>query len=89
MVIKHPAKFGGRGHCGSGDVAHLICHVTLQDHLIKELQLYEKKLLIVCNHSIRFGCHRHCGSGDIFIYHVTSCNNVFKGFCNFMVGSLS
>ena len=43
MVIKHPAKFGGRGHCGSGDTAHLICHVTLQDHPIKESCNFMKK----------------------------------------------
>ena len=43
MVIKHPAKFGGRGDCGSGDIAHLICYVTLQDHLIKESCNFMKK----------------------------------------------
>ena len=32
----HPAKFGVHRHCGSGDITILVCHVILQDHMIKE-----------------------------------------------------
>ena len=30
-----PAKFGGHRHSGSGDIMAFVCHVTLQDHMIK------------------------------------------------------
>ena len=35
-VGHHPAKFIGHGHCGKGDIVILVCHVILQDYLIKE-----------------------------------------------------
>ena len=31
----HPAKFGGHGHCGSGDIMLLVCQGILQDHIVK------------------------------------------------------
>ena len=52
--------------------------------------LYRRKLLIACNQPDRFGGHMHCGSEDIFlIYHVTSRDHVFNGFCDFMCESFS
>ena len=36
MVSRHPAKFGGHWNCDSRDIMLLICHVILQDHLMKE-----------------------------------------------------
>ena len=33
----HPAKFGGQRHCGSRYKMVLVCHVILQDHVIKGL----------------------------------------------------
>ena len=35
MVSHHPVKFSGHRHCGSGDIRIFVCHVTLQDHVIK------------------------------------------------------
>ena len=35
MVSQHPARLGGHRHCGSGDIMVSVCHVILQDHLIK------------------------------------------------------
>ena len=35
MVSHKPAKFGGYMHCGSEDIVILVCHVMLQDHVIK------------------------------------------------------
>ena len=44
-VFNYPAKFGG--HCGSVDMKYLICHVTLQFHVIKEsCNLLERKCLL-------------------------------------------
>ena len=34
-----------------------VCHVTLQDHVIKALYVYHRRS--------KCGDHRHCGSGDI------------------------
>ena len=31
----HPAKFGGHSHFGSEGIMNLVCHVILQDHVIK------------------------------------------------------
>ena len=33
----HPGKFGGQKHCGNRVIMVLICHVILQDHVIKDL----------------------------------------------------
>ena len=35
ILCNHHAKFHGRSYCGSRDVMYLICHVALQDHVIK------------------------------------------------------
>ena len=35
IVCKHPAKFGCHNLCGSWDITYLICHVTLQQLVIK------------------------------------------------------
>ena len=34
MESYHPAKFGGHGHCNSGDMS-LVCHMISQDQVIK------------------------------------------------------
>ena len=35
-VSRHPAKFSGHMHSGSGNLV-LVCHKVSQDHVIKEL----------------------------------------------------
>ena len=35
----HPTKFCGFRHCGSGNIMVLVCHVILENHLIKALKL--------------------------------------------------
>ena len=35
-MTKHElARFGGHRHCDSGDIMILVCHVILQDNVIK------------------------------------------------------
>ena len=34
-VSHHPAKFGGRRHCGKEDIMVLVYHITLQDHVME------------------------------------------------------
>ena len=38
MLSHHPVKFTGYRHCGSRDLIVLVCHVILQDHVIKGLR---------------------------------------------------
>ena len=33
MISYHPAKYDGHEYCGSGDI--IVCHVILQDLMIK------------------------------------------------------
>ena len=35
MINHHATKIGGHRHCGSGDIMILVCHMILQDHVIK------------------------------------------------------
>ena len=35
MGSYHPAKFGGHRHRGSEDINILVCHLSLQDHVIE------------------------------------------------------
>ena len=35
MATHHLAKFNGDSPCGCRDIANLICHVTLQEHVIR------------------------------------------------------
>ena len=34
---EHPAKLSSHGLCGSGDILVLVCHMIVQDYLIKKL----------------------------------------------------
>ena len=34
-MSNHYLKFGGHRHCSSEDIMVLICHVILQEHVIK------------------------------------------------------
>ena len=43
MVSHHPTKFNGQRHCSSGDKMVFVCHVTLQDHVIKALSNFMVK----------------------------------------------
>ena len=56
-VSHHPAKFGGQGHCSSGNI--------MDDHWVE--YVYGWKLLKVNHHPTIFGSHRHCGIGDIMV----------------------
>ena len=37
-VNHHPTKFCGFRHCGHGDIMILVCHVILEDHVIKAVK---------------------------------------------------
>ena len=85
-VTYHLVKFGGhKGSCSGNTM--VVCHVILQDHVIKALYAfysYEPKK--VSYHSPRLDGHRHCGNGDIMVlaYYVISEDEAIKGSCDFM-----
>ena len=60
MVSHEPAKFGRHGHCDSGYVKVLVCHLILQDCWTKG-KLYGQETLKVNHYPNRFGSHRHSG----------------------------
>ena len=46
----------------------LVCHVILQDHVIKKsYDVVGEEPVQVNYHLVKFGGHRHCGSEDIKI----------------------
>ena len=62
-----PAKCGGHKQCGCGDM-FLICHLILQDHMIKrscDFMSRSPSILNVSHHLAKFGGHTHCGREDI------------------------
>ena len=65
----HPAKFGGHSHSGSGVIRNLVCHVILQDHMIKgSCDSMGMESLMACHNPAKFGDHRHHGGGDIMFF---------------------
>ena len=40
-ISYHPVEFGGHRHSGNRDIMVLVCHVTLQDHVIKVLRNFK------------------------------------------------
>ena len=82
--------FNGQRPCSSRDITYLICHVTLQDHVIKgscdfmegSSSLYVTTMLCLVAINIVVV--------EIFsIYNVTSRDHVFKGSCDYMDRSFS
>ena len=74
------------------EITYLICLVTLQDYVIKEiLWLYQRKFFTAWNYSAKFGSHVHYGGGDVtyLIPRVTMQDRVIKGSSVFKEGSSS
>ena len=46
---------------------NLVCHVILQDHVIKGQVILWVGPPYVSHHSATSTGHRHCGSGDMFL----------------------
>ena len=86
-------KFCGNRHFGIRDIMVFICHVTLQDQVIKVLikWLYSRKSLKTSQHPTRFVSYRHCGSGYIIVLfcHVIFQDRVIKGSCDLITSSSS
>ena len=56
-ISYHPTKFGGHKDCGGEDIMILVCHVILENHVIKMSCEFE-----VGYHPDKFGSHRHSDS---------------------------
>ena len=55
----HPPKSVDQGHCGSGYVMVLICHMISQDQVIKGSCDFGKEPPRVIHQLAKFGGHRH------------------------------
>ena len=66
----HPAKFGGHGPCGWGNITFSNCHVTTE---LKCRVIFWDPFML-SKHPAKFGVYGSCESGDIlfFICHVTT-----------------
>ena len=79
--------FGSHSHCGCGDMAYLICHMTLQDHTIKGTCDFMGRLLIECSNSVIFNGHKHF---EMFLTsHIASHDCEFKRLRNGVGGNFS
>ena len=49
-------------------------------------QIYEREIIVICHRPDRSSNHKHYDSGDIMFLscHVTSHDNMFKGFYEFI-----
>ena len=67
MISQNLAQFGVLRSCASGDIMHLICQVTSQDHLIERSSgLVGESSSKYVTTLAKFGDHRHSKSGDVF-----------------------
>ena len=67
LIVTHQlAKINGQRTCCFRDILYLMCHVTLQDHVIKEFYDFMEGTSSSCSPPAAFGGHSHYGSGDIF-----------------------
>ena len=58
----------GHRHGGSGDIMVLVCHMILDDYVIKRVMwLNGWELLIVSHDPAKFDGQWYCGSGDIMV----------------------
>ena len=53
----HLVMLGGHWSSASGDIKYLKCHVTLQNHVIKESSNYDLEIFMVYHHLPKFGGH--------------------------------
>ena len=60
IVKQQPVKFGGNGHCGSGDIMASVCHVISQNHVTKWSCDSVEKSLVVSDHPVKVTGHRLC-----------------------------
>ena len=85
MVNHHPAKFGGHGYCGSGDIMVLFCHVILGDDLTKGLDNFMGRSLSRWVTILPSLVAKSTVVVEMFLVrHVISQDHVIKGSCDFM-----
>ena len=83
----YSTKVSGHKHSGSRDIIIFVCHVTLQDHVIRGLcNFMVRSPSKTSYHPTKFCSHRHCNSADVMVLvcHVMSQDHVIKGSCVFM-----
>ena len=87
IVTHHLAKFNSHRSCGSRGMTYLMCHMTLQDHVIKGYCNFMDR-----SYSLYVTTCKPCCSGSLWkwIYNVfnLSRDHEFKGLCNFCAWKL-
>ena len=63
-----------------------VCHMTLQDHMIKGLSDFIEEPMKISHHAAKFGCNRHSFSKDIqvFVCDMTFRDHLTKALYDFM-----
>ena len=83
----HPAKFSGHRHSDSDsrDIMIFVCHVTLQDHVIRAFCGFMVRSFS-SHYPIKFGGHTHCGREDIIVLacYMMSQDHVIGGSYDFI-----
>ena len=80
-VCNHPAKFGSHNHCHSGDITYLICHVTLQDNVIKGSCDYLERSSLCVTILPDLGVMGILVMEMFLIHHMTPCDHMFRRLC--------
>ena len=75
-------------YCGSGDIMVLVCHMILQDHVIKGSRHFMGRSP---PRIAKFGNHRRSDSGDIafLVCHLILKDHTIKGSFDYMGGGRS
>ena len=90
MVSEHLAQFGVQRSCASGDIMHLICHVTSQDNLIERSYGLVGESSSQCVTTLASLVTTDILRVEMFlICHITLRDHNFEGLCFFKGGSPS
>ena len=84
----HPANSSGIGLVEE-DIKFSIWHAASYDLMIRTVRIHYELCLTICQHSAKFGGHTSSGRRNVLflVCHVTSCDQVVRERCDFMVHS--
>ena len=90
MGSYHPTKFGDHRHCGNGDMMVLVCHMILQDQVMKRsCDFMGRRPIEASYHPVKVSGHSHSSSGVVMILvcHMISQDHKVKGQCGKLGGT--
>ena len=92
MVSYNSVKFGDHRDSGRVDIMDFLCHVTLQNHMIKGSCDFMEEPIKISHHPHKFGCTRTIAVTIYrFLFVTLPCKttHLIKSLYDFMVRSLS